>query len=125
MSQIDIQNSETERKKNDETMNTSDERVASGRRFLKLLPGMAWNPLLGLPRNSPCPCGSGLKFKKCHLSKLPMAVPKKVADLWKKIIATHKQIRFVTDDKQKSGEQDVSQANQPADGREVANIHSG
>lgn len=22
-------------------------------------------------RNQPCPCGSGLKFKKCHLSAVP------------------------------------------------------
>ncbi len=21
------------------------------------------------PRNAPCPCGSGLKYKKCHLPK--------------------------------------------------------
>lgn len=26
----------------------------------------ARNPLRNVGRNDPCPCGSGLKFKKCH-----------------------------------------------------------
>lgn len=28
---------------------------------------MVLNPLKKLPRNQKCPCGSGLKFKRCHL----------------------------------------------------------
>lgn len=30
-----------------------------------LQPGFAWNPLKR-HRNLPCPCGSGLKVKRCH-----------------------------------------------------------
>jgi len=48
------------------------------RAFTRPLPGMAFNPLLKLPRNMTCPCLSGKKFKACCLNKLPMAVP--VAD---------------------------------------------
>ena len=32
------------------------------------------NPLFKYPRNLPCFCGSGIKFKKCHLSKIPSHV---------------------------------------------------
>jgi hypothetical protein len=39
-----------------------------------LLPGGAWNPALKYPRNLPCPCDSGKKFKHCHLPHLPRAV---------------------------------------------------
>lgn len=39
-------------------------------------PGFVWNPLLKYPRNELCPCGSGKKFKKCHLDQLPQAIPK-------------------------------------------------
>lgn len=38
-----------------------------------------WNPLLKIPRNSPCPCQSGRKFKTCCLTKLPTSVTKEVA----------------------------------------------
>jgi len=31
------------------------------------------------PRNEKCPCGSGLKFKKCHLPKIPLAITKDYA----------------------------------------------
>lgn len=30
-------------------------------------PGKVWNPARDYPRNLPCLCGSGLKYKKCHL----------------------------------------------------------
>ncbi len=33
------------------------------------LKGFAFNPLATLPRNEPCFCGSGKKFKKCCLDK--------------------------------------------------------
>lgn len=26
----------------------------------------AWREYRGTPRNAPCPCGSGVKHKKCH-----------------------------------------------------------
>lgn len=43
----------------------------------KLPEGFMWNPLLKLPRNSPCPCKSGKKFKKCHLPKMTRMLPLK------------------------------------------------
>jgi hypothetical protein len=33
----------------------------------------AINPLKGVGRNDPCPCGSGKKFKKCCLPRAPSA----------------------------------------------------
>ena len=38
------------------------------------LKGFAWNPLLSLPPNQPCPCRSKRKFKKCCLLILPRIV---------------------------------------------------
>jgi SEC-C motif len=35
----------------------------------------AMSRILKVGRNDPCPCGSGLKFKKCHLGKLGKVVP--------------------------------------------------
>lgn len=29
--------------------------------------GQVWNPARDYPRNAPCLCGSGKKYKKCHL----------------------------------------------------------
>lgn len=40
----------------------------------RLQPGYAWNPLRSVPRNFPCPCRSGKKFKSCHLDRLAPAV---------------------------------------------------
>lgn len=37
----------------------------------KLKDGYIWNPFRKMPRNGLCPCGSLMKFKKCHLPKLP------------------------------------------------------
>ncbi len=42
--------------------------------------GYEHNPLLTLPRNKPCPCRSGKKFKACCLDKLPRIVSKADAD---------------------------------------------
>lgn len=36
--------------------------------FLK--DGFAWNPLKSYPRNAPCVCRSGKKFKKCCMDKI-------------------------------------------------------
>lgn len=49
------------------------------RTYLAPLPGYEWNPVLSLPRNRPCPCLSGRKFKACCLPKLPKAVPAALA----------------------------------------------
>lgn len=66
-----------------------------------LKPGFAWNPLLTLPRNIPCPCGGGKKFKHCHLPNMPRAIPEKLATEWakelKKVDAT--QVKFTEDEK--------------------------
>jgi hypothetical protein len=35
-----------------------------------LKPGYSWNPLLSYPRNHPCFCMSGRKFKQCHLKNI-------------------------------------------------------
>ena len=61
---------------------------------LKLHPSSRWNPLLNYPRNSPCPCQSGKKFKKCHLNMLPLAVKAEEAETYKKVMAQHKTIMF-------------------------------
>jgi hypothetical protein len=37
--------------------------------------GYSPNPLVGLPRNMPCPCGSKVKFKKCCLLDTKPYVP--------------------------------------------------
>lgn len=50
---------------------------------MKVMPGWAWNPLLTLPRNQPCPCRSGLKFKTCCLRKLPKVVTIQDAEIFK------------------------------------------
>lgn len=46
--------------------------------FYKPKDGMSWSPLLkGNLRNELCQCGSGKKFKKCHLSQVSPVVPTK------------------------------------------------
>lgn len=52
-----------------------------------LLPGYQWNPMRQLPRNMPCPCRSGRKFKRCCLKQMPIAVPAAVADDYRKQMA--------------------------------------
>jgi hypothetical protein len=37
-------------------------------------PGCVPNPLLRKPRNSPCLCGSGKKWKKCCLPLMPLHI---------------------------------------------------
>jgi len=44
------------------------------KRVYILKPGYVYNPLKKYPRNGPCICGSGKKFKKCHLDLLPDAI---------------------------------------------------
>ena len=45
----------------------------------RLNAGYSWNPWLELPRNGPCPCDSGKKFKNCHYAGMPRAVSAKDA----------------------------------------------
>lgn len=40
----------------------------------QLKEGSMWNPLLKFPRNSPCLCLSGKKYKHCCLKYMPRAV---------------------------------------------------
>lgn len=49
----------------------------AGAKGLILRPGWAHNPALKYPPNYPCFCGTGQKFKKCCLSKLPRYVREK------------------------------------------------
>ncbi len=41
----------------------------------------AYNPFLKWPRNRPCPCNSGKKFKVCCLDTIPKKIPLKNAAL--------------------------------------------
>jgi hypothetical protein len=47
--------------------------------FRAPMPGFVWNPIRTYPRNNPCPCRSGQKFKACCLNRLPPAVPEELA----------------------------------------------
>ncbi len=42
--------------------------------------GYSRNPLLGLPRNDPCPCRSGKKYKVCCLPLQAQYIPTAMAD---------------------------------------------
>lgn len=48
--------------------------------------GLAWNPLMDYPRNEKCFCGSGVKFKKCHLTTMPKCVLIKDAEEFKRFM---------------------------------------
>lgn len=56
--------------------------------------GRAWNPLSGYPRNEPCWCGSGKKFKKCCLNEQGRTIgtdkAKRMAELVKEAQAERK-----------------------------------
>lgn len=45
-------------------------------------PGYVWNPLVRLSVNVQCPCGSGLKFKRCCEENVPRYVPKENLHQW-------------------------------------------
>lgn len=66
----------------------------------KPLPGFTYNPLKSYPRNNPCPCLSGKKFKVCHLNKLPEVIPQKDAESYSRLLKLTKNIKFVTKDNQ-------------------------
>ena len=69
-----------------------------GRLAMKLKPGFVWNPLLKLPRNMRCPCGSGKKLKACHLDKFPRAIKKELADQYQLAMRNPDRIDFIEDD---------------------------
>lgn len=53
----------------------------------KPVKGFVRNPLLGLPRNEPCPCRSGKKFKACCLPTIAeqaFYIPENVAASYEK-----------------------------------------
>lgn len=62
-----------------------------------LCDGYVWNPLLKFPRNLPCPCDSGKKFKACHLSQLPPVVPPKAAEQIREAMRMPEAVKFVED----------------------------
>lgn len=49
--------------------------------------GMDYNPLKSYPRNNPCPCKSGKKFKHCHLDLIPPVIPENLVEVYKVAIA--------------------------------------
>lgn len=46
----------------------------------------SWNPAQKIPRNTPCPCNSGKKFKRCCLRTMTQIVNKEDAEKAKPII---------------------------------------
>lgn len=44
--------------------------------------GFVRNPLTELPPNMKCPCGSGVKFKKCCKPLTPYAIPARYEEEW-------------------------------------------
>ena len=53
-----------------------------------------------LGRNSPCPCGSGKKYKKCHLGQIPQYETKEMLEKKKKAALEAK--KKETEQKQKT-----------------------
>ncbi len=51
------------------------------------LPGYVFNPMRKYPRNEPCYCNSGLKYKKCCLNTDPLAIPLAAAEIARPLIA--------------------------------------
>lgn len=52
------------------------ERTALNPTVWKPKKGYEYNPLHSVVgRNDPCPCGSGKKWKKCHMDVAPRIVP--------------------------------------------------
>lgn len=61
--------------------------------------GHAWNPLLKIPRNMKCPCGSDKKYKLCHLPTMPRAVPEKLAAEYRAAMKHVEYAQFIGDTK--------------------------
>ncbi len=66
--------------------------------------GYEWNPARGLPRNEPCPCGSGVKFKKCHRNLISETLPTR----------EHQARMKAEHEARMKAEADAAQAEQPA-----------
>jgi hypothetical protein len=77
---MNSENNEKNSSKEAEASTPQPQSLPEGRCFLAPMPGFQWNPLLTLPRNRPCPCLSGKKFKVCCIGHLPKVVPEKLAD---------------------------------------------
>lgn len=67
--------------------------------------GFAWNPLIKIERNRPCPCGSGKKFKLCHLPEMPRIIPEEMAKEYHAAMRTVALIKFT--DKPREGVEDA------------------
>lgn len=52
----------------------------------RIAPGFLWNPLTKYPKNWPCFCGSGLKFKKCCTDKVPKTCTKELFPKYQLIV---------------------------------------
>ena len=65
--------------------------------FLGPAPGFTYNPLLKFPRNSPCPCRSGKKFKQCCLTRIPQIVKVEDAKSFEEQMS-RPNLTFVTDE---------------------------
>jgi hypothetical protein len=65
--------------------------------FLGPAPGFTYNPLLKFPRNSPCPCRSGKKFKQCCLTRIPQIVKVEDAKSFKEQMS-RPNLTFVTEE---------------------------
>jgi len=51
-------------------------KIESGKRvYLSDREGLDWNPMRSYPRNLPCACGSGKKFKRCCRDKMGELIP--------------------------------------------------
>lgn len=66
-------------------------------RAWKLPLGFQLNPLLKLEPNRPCPCLSGVKFKRCCRPKLPPVLTDAIANEWKRQMS-HPDLVFLTED---------------------------
>ena len=53
--------------------------------------GYSWNPLTSFPRNAPCPCNSGKKFKKCHEGNIPIAIKSEDSEKVRRLMKAIKQ----------------------------------
>lgn len=60
--------------------------------------GFSLNPLRELPRNMRCPCGSGNKFKDCHLDEMPHVLPTHLADKYRPALKRPELIQFTEED---------------------------
>ncbi len=60
-------------------------------------PGLTINPLLSIPRNLPCPCDSGRKYKKCHLPTMPYYISQSLAATYQKAMNMPHLIQFTND----------------------------